>query len=483
MKIQTRIFLGILIIIGISFYILVSWIVNDLKPQYRKITEESLIDTSRILASIAAMNTKGDKVDIKIFRKTFEDIHNKSFSAKIYDFIKQDVDFRVYITDTSGRVIFDSDNGRDEGKDYSQWIDVRRTLRGEYGARTSHDITNDPYSSVMYIASPIIVGGKTIGVLSVGKSTRTANRFVENSKKRIIFGGTIVCLSVVLIGLLLSRMVTKPIQQLTAYAKSIRDGKKVSLPKLGKSEVRELGEAFEEMRDALDGKKYIESYVQTLTHEVKSPLSAIQGALELLKEKVPPEQQARFLSNIHIETERIRTIVEKLLLLSSLESKKSIQDVERLSINEVLNDARKDMLPVFEAKRVIFESKVDKESFVEGDRFLIRQAVVNLLQNAIDFSPEGRKIIVNIINMPDGFIELTVRDYGPGIPDYALNKVFERFYSLKRPDTGRKSSGLGLSLVKEIALLHQGSIELKNLPDGGAIAALRLPARRNNTTS
>ena len=78
---------------------------------------------------------------------------------------------------------------------------------------------------------------------------------------------------------------------------------------------------------------------------------------------------------------------------------------------------------------------------------------------------------------------LTVRDYGPGIPDYALNKVFERFYSLKRPDTGRKSSGLGLSLVKEVALLHQGSIELKNLSDGGAIAALRLPARRIKTIS
>jgi two-component system, OmpR family, sensor histidine kinase CreC len=482
LRIQTRIFLGILVIIGISFYVLVSWMVNDLKPQYRKITEESLIDTSRILSSIAAMNTKEGKVDIKIFRKTFEDIHSKSFSAKIYDFIKQEVDFRVYITDTSGKVIFDSDNGRDEGKDYSQWIDVRRTLRGEYGARTSRENPGDP-SSIMYIASPIIVDGRTIGVLSVGKPTRTANRFVESSKKRIVIGGTIVCFSVVLIGLLLSRMLSKPIQQLTAYANSIRDGKRDTLPKLGNSEVGELGEAFEEMRDALEGKKYVENYVQTLTHEVKSPLSAIQGAVELLKENMPQEQQAHFLSNIKNESERIKTIVEKLLLLSSLESKKNIHDIEHLNMNEIIADVRKDLLPLLDAKKMVFEVKGDNESLFEGDRFLIRQAVVNLLQNAIDFSPEGGKIIVNISNMPVGFVELSVQDGGSGIPEYALEKVFERFYSLKRPDTGRKSSGLGLSLVKEVALLHQGTIALKNAPDKGVIATLRIPVRQSYPTA
>ena len=144
MKIRTRVFLGILIVIAVGFFVLLFWIVEDLEPQYRKATEEPLVDSARILASIAAGTVSDGGINVKLFRTIFEDIYTQSFSAPIYDFVKKDVDFRVYITDTTGMVLFDSHDRRNEGKNFSQWLDVMRTLQGEYGARTSRDRQDDP---------------------------------------------------------------------------------------------------------------------------------------------------------------------------------------------------------------------------------------------------------------------------------------------------------------------------------------------------
>lgn len=477
MKVRTRIFLGILVIVGIGFFFFVSWLVDDLKPQYRKTTEDPLVDTARVLSSVAAMTARAGRIDVEMFEKVFDDVYGRPFRAEIYDFVKRDVDYRVYITDGSGVVIFDSWK-RDVGKDFSGWRDVSRTLRGEYGARTSRDMEGNPDTSVMYVASPVVVQGEIVGVLSVGKPAKTANLFIESAKRKIIFGGLFVGLVVILVGVIMSGMLTRPIQKLTSYAKAVRDGKRVTLPPLDKSEIGELGKAFEEMRDALEGKQYVEKYVQTLTHEIKSPLSAIQGGVELLKEDMPKDTRSQFLENIESETGRIGTIIEKLLLLSSLEKRKSIQEVEELDMGEIISDVRESILPLLQTKGIGLDIGGDDGSAFMGERFLIRHAIVNLLQNAIDFTPRGGNISVSLSKNDAGSVLLTVSDTGPGIPGYALDRVCDRFYSLKRPETGKKSSGLGLPLVKEVAHLHGGDFEISNGPDGGAVAVLILPERQ-----
>jgi two-component system sensor histidine kinase CreC len=111
---------------------------------------------------------------------------------------------------------------------------------------------------------------------------------------------------------------------------------------------------------------------------------------------------------------------------------------------------------------------------VKGERFLLRQAFANLLQNAIDFSPEKGVISISV-EAQDGTAIVSISDNGPGIPDYALDKVFTRFYSLCRPDTGKKSSGLGLTFAKEVADLHGGQIRIANRAEGGAEVTLILP--------
>lgn len=477
MRIQSRIFIGFLIVVGVGFSSLLYWSLGDIKPQFRKATEEPLVDASRILASFAATTSRNGEVDVTSFRKAFNDACSRPFSADIYGFLKTCVDYRVYITDVSGKVIYDSFGGRDEGEDYSKWNDVKRTLDGLYGVRTTKERPGDPSSSVMYVASPVIIDGRTVGVLSVGKPTISTNKFAEDAKKKIAIGALIVGLSAVLVGMFISWRITAPINRLTEYARAVRDGERVEIPSLGGGETRELGEAFEEMRSALDGKQYVEDYVQTLTHEIKSPLSAIKGATELLTENnMPPEQQSRFLSNILSETDRISVVVEKLLLLASLEKLSHVGDVKPLNMSEIVSEIKESLFPVLNSKHLTFAIIGDEDCGFEGDPFLIRHAVLNLIQNAIDFSPTGGKVTAESIKKR-GYIVLNVRNDGSGIPEYAAGRIFERFYSLKRPDTGKKSSGLGLCLVKEVAVLHRGAIELVNSATGGVVATLTLPIK------
>jgi two-component system sensor histidine kinase CreC len=235
-----------------------------------------------------------------------------------------------------------------------------------------------------------------------------------------------------------------------------------------------MGNAFAKMQETLEGKKYVEQYVQKLTHEIKSPLSAIRGAAELLEEEMPPEQQTRFLSNIRHEANRIQEMIDRMLELSSLENQKILENMESLSFASVVKTVIESKRPMLSKRNLTLVDRVPEAVMVRADRFLLFQALSNLLQNAIDFSPA------------DGSIELTgavddknllfiVEDRGTGIPDFALKKVFDKFFSLQRPDSGKKSTGLGLNIVKEIAVLHKGDVKLENRPDAGVRATLILP--------
>jgi len=227
------------------------------------------------------------------------------------------------------------------------------------------------------------------------------------------------------------------------------------------------------MQETLEGKKYVEQYVQKLTHEVKSPLSAIRGAAELLEEKMPPEQRARFLSNIRNEANRIQALVDRMLELSALENQKILQKVERISVATLIKAVVEGKRAVLEQKQLYLTTQVPENIRVKGDGLLLHQAFSNLIQNAIDFSPAHSQIRLSA-HIAGNMLRFIVEDNGAGIPAYATVKVFDKFFSLQRPD-GKKSTGLGLNFVMEVANLHGGEIELENQPENGVHATLTLP--------
>jgi two-component system sensor histidine kinase CreC len=308
----------------------------------------------------------------------------------------------------------------------------------------------------------------------VGKPTTNINNFLEIAKTKILRKSILAGLCVVLLSTALIIFIVRPIKLLTRYAEDVRQGKKATLPKLGRSEIGDMGRAFEKMRDALEGKKYVEHYIQTLTHEIKSPISAIQGAAELLEEDMSQAQRTRFLTNIRNESDRIRQIVERMLHLSSLESMNDLEEPERVEFHRLVEAVLERFNPVIVQNNLQISAPAAEGVHLTGDAFLIKQAISNLIQNAIDFSPAYGQISI-LIRQENERLAFVVEDQGPGIPDFARDRVFQKFFSIQRPVSGEKSTGLGLNFVRKIAELHNGAIRLDNRSPHGVRAILSLP--------
>ncbi len=475
MSLSLRIFFAYFLLIGLSTWIVMQNITTELVPAMRQSLEEALGDTAYLMAEMVKEDVVNNKLDNGRIARSISEFSRRRIESKISTQVKQD-NIEIYITDDKGTVIYDSNN-KNVGSDFSQWNDVYLTLRGEYGARSTRKDINDPNSSVMYIAAPIKINHRIIGVLTVGKPSSSVQPFFERAV-RIIENKILILLvfSLALISLIVYWL-TISIRKLTLFAKDVQEGKKVSVPRLREKELAQLAGAMEDMRSSLEGKNYIENYLHSLTHEIKSPLAAIQGAAELLHEDMPLESRQRFIKNIENESQRLKQVVEQLLKLASLEKRQQLDDVELVVTDELINQLCEDKAPILQQHKLNINIQPLTKTKVEAERFLLQQLISNILDNAIDFSPEESEISITDKVENDHWI-LTIRDQGPGIPDYALPQIFDRFYSLARADTGKKSTGLGLSLVYEVVQLHHGDINIQNGSESGAEIVIRLPIQQ-----
>ena len=374
---------------------------------------------------------------------------------------------------------FDS-SGRDVGADYSRWNDVYLTLRGQYGARTTPDDLDDERSSVMYVAAPIRDGERIIGVLTVAKPGSSVQPYVDRAEAKLYRAAAILVAVSLAVGLAFSWSLAHSISRLAAYARAAADGQRALAPKGGGPELRALAEAVETMRSKLDGRDYVERYVHTMTHEMKSPLAAISGAAELLQGELPESQRARFVDLIVSESERLQQLVERLLALATVEQRHEPQEWQPVDLRQTVEEWLSSHVPVIARKEPEIDDQIPEGAVVLGEPFLLVQAIGNLLDNALDFTPAHGRIVMRADRLETTW-QLTITNSGSAIPDYAHERLFERFYSLPRPDTRRKSTGLGLAFVREVAQLHGGSITVDNVLDAagavvGVAAQLSLPA-------
>ena len=480
MTARNRVFIGILVAYALGVAFLLYRQLLDIDPRYRESAEESLAETAQLFATSIELVSTSTELNTEPLGPLFRALYARTFHADIYGIEKTRVELRATVVDARGRVVYDS-TGLHAGEDYSRWRDVHLALRGEYGARTTAEIEGDPGSTVMHVAAPIRAGGRTdgaiLGAVSVGKPVQSFGRFVQAARRKTLLVGATSVVAVLLLVVILSVWLVRPFGLVADYVRYVRAQRSFSLPRLGRRALGVIGAAYDEMRDALAGRSHVGDYVQTLTHELKSPLSAIRGAAELLQEPMADADRARFAANIVRETERIRELVERMLELTALESRQRLEAPVRVALRPLLQELAASAEPAAAARgqRVVVEAPPAADALaVEGDPLLLQRAIANLVDNALDFSPENGVVTLDLARR-GRTLELTVRDRGPGIPEYAEGRVFEKFYSLARPHSKKRSTGLGLSFVREIAELHHGRAVLRNHPEGGAIATLSLP--------
>lgn len=473
MPLGARFFLVYLAFVGLGGFFVFNTVMSEIRPGVRQSTEETLVDTANLLAVFIADDLAAGTLDQLRLANLLGAYGERQPQANIWGVAKTEVSNRIYVTDGNGVVLLDS-TGRDVGKDYSRWNDIYLTLRGKYGARSTPDTPGDDSSSVMYVAAPIMHAGNIIGVVTVAKPGSTLQPYIDRSQRRLAwFGGLLIALGLVL-GALLSWWLSHALGRLTAYASAVSEGRRVQAPQRGGDEIGLLGAALESMHRQLEDKAYVERYVQTLTHELKSPLSAIRGAAELLREDLPAEDRRRFVAHIDDEAARIQGFAEKLLSLAVVEQRRGIEEHAVIELDALLTELCEQYGLRAQQAQLRLNCEGDSGLSFEGERFLLHQALANLLDNALDFSPCGAAIHLRAQQCGSEIIIAVVNE-GTQIPDYALPRVSERFYSLARPLTGRKSSGLGLNFACEVAELHGGKLQVRNIENGVEVALI-LPA-------
>lgn len=479
MRLGLRLLFAFFLINGIAAFFVLRVFTAEIKPSVREAMEDMMVDTANILAELASDDLAAGQLADGRFAQHVHRYANRPVDAAIWGLAKQTLDFRVYVTDGTGRVLFDSEGQRAVGEDYSTWRDVARTLRGEYGARATREVQGDDRSGVMYVAAPIYVasGGdarRIGGALTVAKPMRTVQRFIDRAERKVLMGGLLLLALSAAVGVAVTLWLVRHVRRLRDYALSVQgpagtEGSaaagvpvSVAAPSVPDvpGELGDLARAMDRMRERLEGRDYIEGYVRALTHELKSPVAAIRGAGELLQDELPAADRVQFTNQIVAQSQRLQRLIDRLLELSKLEQRHHLE--ARASV--ALDDCARTAIAHTQARaaqRGITLVQQGQGASGPWEADLVTLALTNLIDNAIDFSPPCGTIRVLL----DG-ASAAVEDEGPGVPDYALPRLGERFFTTARPDGSRSGSGLGLAIVQRVMALHGGRMEVRNTGTG-----------------
>ncbi|KQO26345.1 histidine kinase [Acidovorax sp. Leaf76] len=480
MRLGIRLLFAFFLINGIAAFFVLRVFMAEIKPSVREVMEDMMVDTANILAELAsedlaAGRLAGGSGQASPFAQNVRRYASRPVDAAIWGFAKQSLDYRIYVTDRDGRVLFDSEN-RAVGADYSQWRDVARTLRGEYGARSTREVDSDDTTGVMHVAAPIYVKGEIAGVLTVAKPTRTVQRFIDRAERKVFMGGLLLLALSAAVGVAVTLWMVWNVRRLRDYALSVQgpaDGEHhdadapptaaLAVPQVP-GELGDLARAMDRMRARLEGRDYIEGYVRALTHELKSPVAAIRGAGELLQDELPAADRAEFATQVVQQSERLQRIIDRLLELSKLEQRHHAEGRAPVAL-QACAEAAIGQTRGRAAQRGITLALAGTGGSGPWEAELVTLALTNLLDNAIDFAPEGSTVQVALQGST-----VAVQDTGPGVPDYALPRLGERFFTTARPGGERSGSGLGLAIVRRVMALHGGQMVVGNTAPGLRVA-------------
>lgn len=553
-----RIWLAVAVIIIVSGIVAFTQLFEHVKPTTQQVIEDTLVDTSKLMAASLKQPLQTGQLYSADYQAALDQafIGQKINNAKLntddksvqlamsnavkttptpWYHLKTHSSFRVYVTDAKGMVIYDSrqDASNAEGQDYSRWNDVYLTLRGQYGARSTAQRPGDATSSVMYVAQPIIDDqGSIIGVVSVGKPVATIVPYLEATRHRMLMALLVIsALSLIMAGLV-AWWLKQSMALVTRYTRSLARQTDKPYFYLGR-ELNELSDTIEGMKHRLENRAYVTDYVHTLTHELKSPLTAIRASGELLEDSALDEEDRLMLSQTITEQSiKLQQLIDRLLLLAKVEQPTFKLQREQVELPQLmqslitLSDVKRQQkqlppIALWLNERPVYQDETEPNTIAPNqkvshtvsdsqftdsqpndpqmdnpadytllaDKFWLSQALQNVLDNAIYFA--ASQVIVNL-RLSDQRLIIDIFNDGVPIPDYALNKVFDRYFSLSHQPhqlpsnadlagfeqpaaqsspkgvghaQSKKGTGLGLTLVKQVIEHHGGRVYIRNIAE------------------
>ncbi len=249
-----------------------------------------------------------------------------------------------------------------------------------------------------------------------------------------------------------------------------------------KKEVEEFSVSILHAKDELErASKFKDQFLSTMSHELRTPLNAILGFAELLRDpRYGPlnDRQSRFAGHIHTSGQHLLSLINDILDLSKIEAGRLELTIESLSVEQAFGDVLNTLSPLAEKKQLGLSQRCEAGLSVLADATRFRQVLMNLVGNALKFTPEGGS--VELVAFPrDGQARVEVRDTGTGIPEEEQKRIFEAFYRLKQSGKSAEGTGLGLAITQRLLELQGGKLELTSQPGHGSCFYFSLPAARH----
>jgi len=316
----------------------------------------------------------------------------------------------------------------------------------------------------------VTLDGDNIGYLAIFENANDIRSAINERKTFILRTGIFIVIVIFIFSFVLNRYFLKPIKNLVAYTKIIKDKstKKTNINEL-KSRNDELGTlstSLDDMTNELQKRiAHAENFSTDLVHEIRNPLTSLKSASEILHETENQAQRSKLINILNHDVLRIERLITDYSQMLKDEVALSREKMKKINLKLIVTSVVDDFNNIYEAKRgikiILNDSNKDEDFFINGIENRIQQIIANLLDNSISFSEDNKKISVEISKGENETIILKVIDEGKGFMETNTKKIFDRFYS-NRPDAFGEHSGLGLNIVKNLVDLHGATINASN---------------------
>jgi signal transduction histidine kinase len=397
---------------------------------------------------------------------------------------------RVTLIFPDGTVAGDSEENPTRMDNHSDRPEVKEALTGKTGSsvRTSSTLN----ANLMYVALPVDLNGQLLGVVRLSIPLTLIDETLKGMLWKIVLAGFLIALAATPVSLYISRRISQPLSEMKDNAERFASGQLDSRIRVeGPDDVLRLAEALNSMAVQLDDRihrlRKLETmrrdFVANVSHELKTPITSIKGFVETLLGGAldSSEDSKRFLAIVSGQADRLNAIIDDLLSLSQLEQDSNKMEIviEEGELKPVLEMAIQMCLPKASEKKIRVDLNCPDRVRARINPQLFEQAVINLVDNAIKYSPPSTQIRVDVFS-DNGGVSVVVNDEGRGIEKEHFPRLFERFY---RVDSDRSremgGTGLGLAIVKHIAQVHGGSVSVDSSVGKGSAFRIHLPASKD----
>ena len=329
----------------------------------------------------------------------------------------------------------------------------------------------------------VMKNGKNVGYLAISENANDIKAAIDERKTFIIRTAIAVAMVIIIFSFVLNRYFLKPIKNLVSYTKTIKDKNpkttNIDNLKLRKDELGLLSNSLDDMTLELQKRiSHAENFSTDLVHEIRNPLASLKSASEILHDTNDISQRAKLIEILSHDVQRIERLITDYSQMLKDEVALSKEKIKKIDIEPIIKSVVDDFNNLYMLKRGIkisYQNDGNNKYYINGIENRIEQIIANLLDNAISFSDDNKKVIVKVSKMNDNKVVINILDEGQGFKEKDTNKIFKRFYS-NRPDKFGQHSGLGLNIVKNLVDLHNETIKASNRSDhGGASVEIMFP--------